>query len=203
MTVMKEELPSLSSSRLEDVLAQAASLNVSRQLGVYEIEFAVLQEEQSNTRSQVERLTQQLDQKRTEVEGLRRELAVRDLKIQNLNVLLQQSEAQLRQRENNNPRSPGQETSEDSLYRVVAAVEALSTQVTDDVRLKLEEIVSIGKQSWSRDYNFQKCHVDDCWENLLTTEEEDYQLSDDVLCEDIDIDGSSWSRKLSKLSRSP
>ena len=50
MTVMKEELPSLSSSRLEDVLAQAASLNVSRQLGVYEIEFAVLQEEQSNTR---------------------------------------------------------------------------------------------------------------------------------------------------------
>ena len=77
------------------------------------------------------------------------------------------------------------------------------TQVTDDVRLKLEEIVSIGKQSWSRDYNFQKCHVDDYWENLLTTEEEDYQLSDDVLCEDIDIDGSSWSSKLSKLSRSP
>ena len=98
-------------------------------------------------RSQVERLTQQLDQKRKEAEDLRKELAVRDLKIQNLNILLEQSEAQLRQRENNNPRSPGQETSEDSLYRVVAAVEALSTQVTDDVRIKLEDIVSIGKQS--------------------------------------------------------
>ena len=51
MTTMKTELPSLSQSRLEDVLTQAASLNVSRQLGVYEIEFSVLQEEQSNTRS--------------------------------------------------------------------------------------------------------------------------------------------------------
>ena len=50
MTTMKVELPNLSCSRLEDVLAQAASLNVSRQVGVYEIEFSVLQEEQSNTR---------------------------------------------------------------------------------------------------------------------------------------------------------
>ena len=50
MTTMKVELPSLSFHRLEDVLDQAASLNVSRQLGVYEIEFTVLQEEQSNTR---------------------------------------------------------------------------------------------------------------------------------------------------------
>ena len=50
MTTMKTELPHLSQSRLEDVLTQAASLNVARQLGVYEIEFSVLQEEQSNTR---------------------------------------------------------------------------------------------------------------------------------------------------------
>ena len=50
MTTMKTELPSLSQTRLEDVLTQAASLNVSRQLAVYEIEFTVLQEEQSTTR---------------------------------------------------------------------------------------------------------------------------------------------------------
>jgi len=144
---MKVELPSLSFHRLEDVLAQAASLNVSRQLGVYEIEFTVLQEEQSNTRSEVGRLTQALEQRTRETEDLRKELGVKDLKIQNLKVLLEQSEAQLRHRDNNNPRSLGQETSEDTLYKVVAAVEALSTQVPDDIKCRLEDIASIGKQS--------------------------------------------------------
>ena len=96
----------------------------------------------------MERLTQQLDQKRKETEDLRKELAVKDLKIENLKVLLEQSEAQLRQRENNNPRSLVKESSEDSLYRLVAAVEALSTQVTEsDIRIKLEDIASLGKQS--------------------------------------------------------
>ena len=43
--------------------------------------------------------------------------------------------------------------------------------------------------------------MDDDWENLLITEEND--ISDNVLSEDLDIDGGSWTGKLSKLSRSP
>ena len=93
------------------------------------------------------RLTQALEQRTRETEDLRKELEVKDLKIQNLKVLLEQSEAQLRHRDNNNPRSLGQETSEDTLYKVVAAVEALSTQVPDDIKCRLEDIASIGKQS--------------------------------------------------------
>ena len=33
--------------------------------------------------------------------------------------------------------------------------------------------------------------------------DEDWEMSDNVLCEDIDIDEATWSEKLSKLSRSP
>ena len=43
--------------------------------------------------------------------------------------------------------------------------------------------------------------MDDDWENLLTNEDDDY-LSDNVLCEDIDIDEGSW-KSAWKLSRSP
>ena len=73
MVVMKEGLPSLAHSRLEDVIRQAGSLNISRsviiagesdvfnihgvcrQLETYEVEFIVLQEEQSLSKSEVER----------------------------------------------------------------------------------------------------------------------------------------------------
>ena len=43
MMIMKTTLPALESSRLEDVIRQAGSLNITRQLEVYEIEFTVLQ----------------------------------------------------------------------------------------------------------------------------------------------------------------
>ena len=44
--------------------------------------------------------------------------------------------------------------------------------------------------------------MDDDWENLLTNEDDDY-LSDNVLCEDIDIDADDGSWKNSWISRSP
>ena len=71
MMVMKERLPSLAHSRLEDVIRQAGSLNISRsviiagesevcnidgvcrQLETYEVDFTVLQEEQSFSKSGV------------------------------------------------------------------------------------------------------------------------------------------------------
>merc|ERR1719219_2229302 len=211
MTTMKTELPSLSQARLEDVLTQAASLNVSRQLAVYEIEFSVLQEEQSSTRSKVERLSQALQESNKETETLAKKLASKDLQIQNLKALLEQSEARQRQKDNNNSGSlttpatiavnNSQENCEDKLYKVLAAVEALSTQLPDDIRCKLEDIASIGRPSWFKDCNSHKIDVDDDWENLLTNEDDD-SLSDNVLCEDIDVDEgprrSSW-----RISRSP
>ena len=95
-------------------------------------------------RSKVERLSQALQESTRETETLTKKLASKDLQIQNLQALLEQSEARQRHRDNNNTGSlttpaslavnNGQENYEDKLYKVLAAVEALSTQVPDDIR---------------------------------------------------------------------
>jgi len=47
----------------------------------------------------------------------------------------------------NNNRKQQNSSSEDTLYKVIAAVEALSTQVPDEIREKLEDIAKLGKES--------------------------------------------------------
>ena len=90
MMVMKEGLPSLAHSRLEDVIRQAGSLNISRsvirqatglhfygvcrQLETYEVEFTVLQEEQSLNKSEVERLRSDLETREAELREARADL---------------------------------------------------------------------------------------------------------------------------------
>ena len=92
----------------------------------------------------MERLSQALQESNKETETLAKKLASKDLQIQNLKALLEQSEARQRQKDNNNLGSlttpatlavnNSQENCEDKLYKVLAAVEALSTQVPDDIR---------------------------------------------------------------------
>ena len=92
----------------------------------------------------MERLSQALQESNKETETLTKKLASKDLQIQNLKALLEQSEARQRQKDNNNSGSlttpatlavnNSQENCEDKLYKVLAAVEALSTQVPDDIR---------------------------------------------------------------------
>ena len=139
MNVMKVSLPSLTSSRLEDVIRQAGSLNINRQLEVYQIEFAVLQEEQATNKCQVDKL-------KTEIEEKERAFEAAKIEIQNLKQRLKQSETIVNQIDNNN-RVQVSTSSEDTLYRVVAAVEALSCQVPEDIRLQLENIARMGKES--------------------------------------------------------
>ena len=92
----------------------------------------------------MEKLSRALQDSNRETETLAKKLASKDLQIQNLKALLEQSEARQRQKDNNNsgglttPASlavnNSQENCEDKLYKVLAAVEALSTQVPDDIR---------------------------------------------------------------------
>ena len=96
----------------------------------------------------MDKLTRSLEERSRETEALRKKLSVKDLQIQNLKMKLNQSEAQLRQRDNNNPGGVNshhsRETSEDKLYKVVAAVEALSTQVPEDIRSVVTRKLSYG-----------------------------------------------------------
>jgi len=141
MNVMKVELPGLSCSRLEDVIRQAGSLNITRQLSVYEIEFTVLQEEQATNKSQVERLKIDLEEKTKELSDAKAEIANLQLRLRN-----EFSQVTARHIENNNRRQQNS-SSEDTLYKVIAAVEKLSTQVPEEFREKLEDIAKLGKES--------------------------------------------------------
>ena len=92
----------------------------------------------------MEKLARALQEANRETEAFNKKLVSKDLKIQNLKALLEQSVAQQRHKENNNAGSlttpatlavnNSQDNCEDKLYRVLAAVEALSTQVPDDIR---------------------------------------------------------------------
>ena len=66
--------------------------------------------------------------------------------IISLKQRLRQSEAMVRNIDNNN-RGQVNSSSEDTVFKMVAEVEALSTQVPEDLRIKLEAIVKIGKES--------------------------------------------------------
>ena len=66
--------------------------------------------------------------------------------IISLKQRLRQSEAMVRSIDNNN-RGQVNSSSEDTVFKMVAEVEALSTQVPEDLRIKLEAIVKIGKES--------------------------------------------------------
>ena len=66
--------------------------------------------------------------------------------IISLKQRLRQSEAMVRSIDNNN-RGQVNSSSEDTVFKMVAEVEALSTQVPEELRIKLEAIVKIGKES--------------------------------------------------------
>jgi len=191
MNVMKVDLPGLSCSRLEDVIRQAGSLNITRQLGVYEIEFTVLQEEQATNKSQVDRLKIDLEEKTKELSDARAEIASLQLRLRN-----ELAEVNARHIDNNN-RKQQNSSSEDTLYKVIAAVEALSTQVPDEIREKLEDIAKLGKESWFSNLNFPKFEDAMDWDNI-------HDISDDVINDDIEEDGDAhWTGRFFKLSKSP
>lgn len=122
------------------MIRQASSLNINRQLSVYEIEFSVLQEEQTSIKCQTDQLKCDIESKERDLEAARAE-------ILSLKQRLHQTEAMVRQMDNNNKTTKHQSSCEDVLFKVVAAVEALSTQVPEDIGHKLEEIAKIGKDS--------------------------------------------------------
>ena len=99
-----------------------------RQLSVYEIEFSFLQEEQTNIKCQTDQLKCDIESKERDLEAARAE-------ILSLKQRLHQTEAMVRQLDNNNKPNKHQSSSEDVLFKVVAAVEALSTQVPEDIGL--------------------------------------------------------------------
>ena len=139
MMVMKEGLPSLPHSRLEDVISQAGSLNIARsvtfrswnldfrriiyswiyrQLETYEVEFTVLQEEQSLNKSEVERLRSDLEAREAELREVRGE-------ITGLRERLE-----VRERLNNNSSE-----AEDRVVRMVTALEQLRVEdISDEMR---------------------------------------------------------------------
>ena len=99
-----------------------------RQLSVYEIEFSVLQEEQTNIKCQTDQLKCDIESKERDLEAARAEIV-------SLKQRLHQTEAMVRQLDNNNKPTKHQSSCEDVLFKVVAAVEALSTQVPEDIGL--------------------------------------------------------------------
>merc|ERR1719350_500983 len=71
MNVLKTSLPSLSISKLEDVVKQAASLSIGRQLHTYQVEYQVLQEEEASKKTSAERAKEQAEVLTREVTELR------------------------------------------------------------------------------------------------------------------------------------
>jgi len=71
MNVLKTSLPSLPATKLEDVVKQAASLSIGRQLHTYQVEYQVLQEEEASKRSSAERAKEQSEGLAKEVAELR------------------------------------------------------------------------------------------------------------------------------------
>jgi len=71
MNVLKTSLPNLPASKLEDVVKQAASLSIGRQLHTYQVEYQVLQEEEASKKSSAERAKEQSEALAKQVEELR------------------------------------------------------------------------------------------------------------------------------------
>ena len=148
MMVMKEGLPSLPHSRLEDVISQAGSLNIARsvtfrnwnlefrreqymyswiyrQLETYEVEFTVLQEEQSLNKSEVERLRSDLEAREAELREVRGELTGLRERLE------------VRERLNNNSSE-----AEERVVRMVTALEQLRVEdISEEMRSVETEIL--------------------------------------------------------------
>lgn len=151
MTVLKCSLPSLQSSRLEDVIRQAASLNITRQLHTYEVEYQVLQEEQSSSRSQANKAKELLESKEKEILVKDNLISNRDKTIVSLSQKVADKDreiAQLRDqlhRGNNTNNNNGRE--EERLYRVLSLVEQIQHEAPEEFRFKLDAVLSAGRES--------------------------------------------------------
>jgi len=152
MTVLKVSLPSLEPNRLEDVIRQAASLNITRQLHTYEVEYQVLQEEQSSSRSQAERTKEILEEKNKEIEKKNCLIANRDKTIVSLTQQVAEKDGLIAQlRENLAMRDASNnndiENSDEKLNRVLELLEEIKDDVPEEFRLKLDSVLDVGKRS--------------------------------------------------------
>jgi len=152
MTVLKVSLPSLEPMRLEDVIRQAASLNITRQLHTYEVEYQVLQEEQSTSRNQAQRTKEMLEEKDKEIQKKDCLIANRDKTIVSLTQQVAEKDgiiAQLREElavkdaSNNND----VENSGDKLNRVIKLLEEMKQDAPEEFRSQLESVLEIGRRS--------------------------------------------------------
>jgi len=151
MNVLKISLPSLDPKRLEDVIRQAASLNINRQLHTYEVEYQVLQEEQSTSRNEVEKLKKIIVVKDSELVQKESLISNRDKTILSLTrqvaekvELINDLEDQLQivnDKLNNNGGF------EDKLNRVLQLVEEFKVEAPENVRVKLDAVLECGRSS--------------------------------------------------------
>ena len=140
MTVLKVSLPSLEPSRLEDVIRQAASLNITRQLHTYEVEYQVLQEEQSSSRNQAEKAKEMLEVKEKEIANKDCLIANRDKTIVSLTKqvaekdrLIAQFREQLEERDMSN-NNGGEDKENDKLNRVLSLVKQIKQEAPVEFR---------------------------------------------------------------------
>jgi len=152
MTVLKVSLPALEPNRLEDVVRQAASLNISRQLHTYEVEYQVLQEEQSSSRSQAQKAKEMLEAKEKEIVSKDNQIANRDRTIVTLTQQVAEKDriiAQLKEQlvQRNNTNNNGVDGGEDNLNRVLSLVEEIKQDAPEEFRTKLDSVLSVGRKS--------------------------------------------------------
>lgn len=153
MTVLKVSLPSLEPSRLEDVIRQAASLNITRQLHTYEVEYQVLQEEQSSSRNQAEKAKEMLEVKEKAIANKDCLIANRDKTIVSLTKqvaekdrLIAQFREQLEERDMSN-NNGGEDKENDKLNRVLSLVEQIKQEAPVEFRSKLDSVLNVGRES--------------------------------------------------------
>ena len=139
MTVLKVSLPSLQSNRLEDVIKQAASLNITRQLHTYGVEYQVLQEEQSSSKSQLEEAKKMIEDKNKEIKKKDTLLATRDSAILTLRAELAQKDiviSQLKEQleDKNGSNNNNDVLIHDRLMKVLNLVEQVKNETDGEVR---------------------------------------------------------------------
>jgi len=151
MNVLKISLPSLEPKRLEDVIRQAASLNINRQLHIYEVEYQVLQEEQSTSRNEVEKLKKIIDVKDSELVQKESLISNRDKTILSLTQQVAEKVAIIKhleiQLEIVNDKLNNNGGLEDKLNRVLQLVEELKVDASENFRVKLDAVLECGRSS--------------------------------------------------------
>jgi len=152
MTVLKVSLPSLEPNRLEDVVRQAASLNITRQLHTYEVEYQVLQEEQSSSRNQAEKAKEMLEEKEKEIRSKDCLIANRDKTIVKLTQRVAEKDgiiAELREQleEGEITNNNCEEVADDKLNRVLKLLEQMKQDVPEEIRSQLDSVLEVGRES--------------------------------------------------------